>query len=345
MYNIELTINNKEVFVSSRIIAERFGKRTDNVNKKIREIMEIEDLDTALKNEGIEVDDMRLVFGTYSDNSGKTNVEYLCNEALFNELVGSFTGKEARKYRVEFREQFKLMREQLQRIANGEGDFVDTLKLTRHSVEKYLPQFLNYKNVDVVLPKLVDRCISELDKGTIKIDILTSAIRVARTVRDQLDGVAEREIMNKYIEKASMKKEHILASRIGGIAKHKAELEDKCKRLQEGAYEEQEFFDYLNTLAEDKSVQIYKQNMNMFVAYISQATGKTHREVYRAIYSNVIDRYCNLYLPTAKSVKEAGYKSLVEYFYVTQGIGLLNEFASEAESWAKKLNFGNINNE
>ena len=35
--------------------------------------MEIEDLDTALKNEGIEVDDMRLVFGTYSDNSGKTS--------------------------------------------------------------------------------------------------------------------------------------------------------------------------------------------------------------------------------------------------------------------------------
>ena len=366
MHDIELAINNKEVFVSTRLIAEKFNKANKKVNRKVftiifdcKDIEQTDELNDEMNIEVlfdkfsgskkgtpkcIEFDDMKCYLNYY-ENRGKLYPEILVNEALFNELVMGFTGKEARKYRVEFRNQFKLMREQLQKIANGEGDFVDTLKLTRHSVEKYLPQFLTYKNVDTVLPKLVDRCISELDKGTIKIDILTSAIRVARAVRDQLDGVAEKEIMNKYIEKAFMKKEHVSSSRLGGVAKANSELKAKCKRLEDKTYEDQDFFDYIDTLFENKELQIYKQNMNMYVGYISKVTGKDQRTVYRAVYSNVISKYCNLYVPTAKSVKEAGYKSLVEYFYITQGIELLNEFASEGESWANKLGFGTVDDE
>lgn len=338
MNEITLTINNKEIFVSAILVAKRFGKRPADVNRKIREIMEI---DNGCENASVELDDLKLVISTYVDSKGEERVEYLCNESLFNELVGGFTGKEARKYRVEFREQFRLMREQLQKIANGEGDFVDTLKLTRYSIEKYLPQFLNYKNVDTVLPKLVDRCIKELDNGTIKIDVLTSVIRMARVVRDQLDDVAEREIMNRYIEKANMKKEHVIASRLGGIAKAKSELEDKCKRLQEKAYEDDDFFDFLNALVEDKAVQIYKRNMPLFVSFIADKTGKTHQEVYKAIYTNVTN-YNGLFVPTIKIVKEEGYKSLLQYFYATYGMNLLNQFAAEAQRWIRNLNNGNI---
>lgn len=342
MYNIELTINNKEVFVSGRIIAERFGKRTDNVNKKIRETMEIDDIDNALKNEGVELDDMRLVFATYIDSKGEERVDYLCNEALFNELVGSFTGKEARKYRVEFREQFRLMREQLQRIANGEGDFVETLSLTRYSVEKYLPQFLNWKNVDTVLPKLVERCMTEIDKGTIKLEVLSSAIRIARGVRDKLEDVAEREIMNRYIEQASDKREKIMATRLGGVVTSNNKLEDKCKRLQEGAYTDEDFFDFIDNVMHSKAYAIYSESMKRYVGYIASQTNMSFNKIYRTIYMNVSSRYNNIYVPKASVVKAQGFSSLSDFFNFKYGIELLNEFASEGEAWANRLGYSDM---
>ena len=198
---MDMIVNNNEVFVSARLIAEKFNKKTISVNRKIREIMEIEDLNTIGENEGIEIDDMKLVFDTYKDASGKLNVEYLCNEGLFNELVCGFTGKEARKYRVEFRNQFRQMKEQLQRIANGEGDFVDTLPLTIYGIEKYLPQFLNWKNVDIVMPKLMERCIKEVESGAIKVGVLSSVIKIADNIQNSLTDVAQKEIMNRYIKK------------------------------------------------------------------------------------------------------------------------------------------------
>lgn len=338
---IEMTINNNEVFVSTRLIAEKFNKRTDNVNRKVREIMEINDLNTALENEGSEIDDMKLVLDTYTDDSGKLNTEYLCNEGLFNELVGSFTGKEARKYRVEFREQFRKMKEQLQRIANGEGDFVDTLPLTSYGIDKYLPQFLNWKNIDIVMPKLVDRCIKEVESGSIKVGVLSSVIKIAEHIQNSLTDVAQKEIMNKYIKEAMLKRDKVYIGLQGAAVKNANKLEAECKRLNEKKYDETEWKEFIELCYNDSEYEMRREEFQSYISYIVHNSDvNDYKEVITIIYGNVEITY-GFSIPSSKNVKKFGYSSVLNYLFATNQ-RVFQAVIQEAKSQAKKLGYFNV---
>lgn len=102
---------NKNAVTTSRVLADRFGKRHKNVLQKI----------DALKDRSPNVfTELKIQLSTYIDHSGKRNKEYLLNRDAFLWFAMSFTGKRADKFRADFIKAFNAMELWIkERIANS----------------------------------------------------------------------------------------------------------------------------------------------------------------------------------------------------------------------------------
>ena len=331
MNEIELVkIINGNAYTTTRKIAEKFGKQHKNV---------LRDIEKLVESGGSDLRHQMFIESTYK-NRGKEYKEYFVSQDGLTLYLFNIQGFVAEK--MEYINAFNKMKQLITDLQLGKPEAIMGLLTWKNSnMETTIRTYVNGTNVLNVLPAIAEECKKQVMSGETKLDVLAVAIRTARAMRDEEENLAYRDLYNQAIEKAAAIKEKILISRMGGIATSKAKLEDKCKRLQEGVYEDDDFFDFLNVLVEDKAVQIYKQNMPIFVSFIAEKTGKTHQEVYKAIYTNVTN-YNGLFVPTVASIKDKGYKSLLQYFYATYGMNLLNQFAAEAQRWIRNLNGGNI---
>ena len=104
MSDINLTNNNGKILVSSREVAEKFGKRHTHVLDVIKGFKE--DLSTA---------DFSALFilDEYKASNGKMNIEYLMNRDGFSLLAMGFTGKKALEWKLKFIDAFNQMEEKL----------------------------------------------------------------------------------------------------------------------------------------------------------------------------------------------------------------------------------------
>lgn len=100
--SIVLTNNNGQAVVSSRQVANDFGKQHKNVIRSIETT-----IDSAQNC-------AQWFFATeYTDASGKANKEYLLNRDGFSLIVMGFTGKKAAGWKVKYIEAFNSMEQQL----------------------------------------------------------------------------------------------------------------------------------------------------------------------------------------------------------------------------------------
>lgn len=99
-----INIQNKdgEMFVSSREIAENFGKEHRNVTRGIE----------ALKEDVLNFEQM-FIESTYKDAYGRDQKEYLCTRDGFVLAVMGFTGKRALEWKLKYIEAFNKMEEAL----------------------------------------------------------------------------------------------------------------------------------------------------------------------------------------------------------------------------------------
>lgn len=95
-------IKNDQVVVSSRQIAEKFGKEHRHVLESIREIIKAENLALTFYQET-----------TYKAGTGKSYPEYLMNRDGFTLLAMGFTGKEALQWKMKYIAAFNEMEAQL----------------------------------------------------------------------------------------------------------------------------------------------------------------------------------------------------------------------------------------
>lgn len=95
-------VTDGQVVVSSRQIAENFGKHHKDVLDGIRGI-----LNSAEKSAQWFMTD------TYKDASGKSNPEYLMNRDGFSLLVMGFTGKKALEWKIKYIEAFNAMESEI----------------------------------------------------------------------------------------------------------------------------------------------------------------------------------------------------------------------------------------
>lgn len=212
----------------------------------------------------------------------------------------------------EIRNYFIQCEEQLKQVAiQSPKAFVDSLKLHEYSIEKYLPTFLTWKNVDEVMPLLIQRVGDSVDSGEIKLGVLHSVIKVSKQVREQCELSAEKEIMTKYIDEAQAKYDRVLIASKAGLTKSnndlKKKLEDKDRELEKAetkrlcsysdkalkrAYKQSGFInelvdEYVNTVIEDELYRTFTTNLEINVGIIVKLSGMSYQEAHMAVYNRM----------------------------------------------------------
>ena len=107
--SIVISENNGELVVSSRQVAENFGKRHANVIRDIER-----------HSEGLKGTNSILSWfheSSYSDGKGEIRKEYLMNRDGFSLLVMGFTGKEAMAWKIKYIQAFNEMEKKLKEPA------------------------------------------------------------------------------------------------------------------------------------------------------------------------------------------------------------------------------------
>ncbi len=99
---------NGEVVTTSRVIAEKFGKRHDTVLRKIESMSD--EVFTHLK----------IAVSEYVDQSGKANKMYRLNRDAFSFIAMGFTGKEADRWKLAFIDAFNQMENHLRNMLSRE---------------------------------------------------------------------------------------------------------------------------------------------------------------------------------------------------------------------------------
>ena len=109
--NIQLINKDGVVVVSSRVVAEDFGKRHSDV------LRSIEDLNKEMSTTQ---NCVLFVESQYKASNGKMNKEYLLTRDGFSLLVMGFTGKEALQWKLQYIEAFNRMEEYIKQQQSHE---------------------------------------------------------------------------------------------------------------------------------------------------------------------------------------------------------------------------------
>lgn len=107
-------IKDEEVYTTSRIVAEKFGKRHDNVIRDIEAtISTINDAQVIENKDFLKIEEIKNDYFTessYVDNLGRTYKEYLITEDGLALLVMGFTGADAMRVKLKFIAEFNRMK-------------------------------------------------------------------------------------------------------------------------------------------------------------------------------------------------------------------------------------------
>lgn len=130
----------RQLWTTSVIVAERFGKRHNNV---------LRDIENAFKDIPMSFQLRNFLDTTYTDVRGKTQRMFLMTEEGFALIIMGFTGKEAMGWKVRFIEAFQQMRAALTRTklhkASIEWQSARTEgKLVRREETDMIAHFIEY---------------------------------------------------------------------------------------------------------------------------------------------------------------------------------------------------------
>ena len=115
-----LLIENSQVYATSLIIAEKFGRRHDNILQAIEnELANLREISaenpTALNFKDSKIENS-FIKGEYKDASGKSNPMYYLNRDAFAFVVMGFTGKDAALWKWRYIQEFNRMESALTAI-------------------------------------------------------------------------------------------------------------------------------------------------------------------------------------------------------------------------------------
>lgn len=107
---------------------------------------------------------------------------------------------------------------------NDTNEFIDNLRLNIYHIERYLPSILNWKTASDVMPRLLDRCMEEIDCGNIKVDVFSAVIRTALKIVDKEQDSTKKELLNREITEWMIKRAQIYAGIISSVKTENARL-------------------------------------------------------------------------------------------------------------------------
>lgn len=144
MNNINLVeIRNNQVVVSSRQVAEKFGKEHRHVLESIRQILAAENSAGKFFEES--------TFG----NRGKQYPEYLMNRDGFTLLTMSFNGKAALQWKMKYIAAFNEMEAKLKNNTLALPDFTNPAEAARAWAEQFEKRNKAEQQLEAAQPKVV----------------------------------------------------------------------------------------------------------------------------------------------------------------------------------------------
>lgn len=158
---------NNQIVTSSRVVAEKFGKRHDSV---------LRDIDNIISNVGEVLEDRAntklwtpknteyFMESKYTPDNGNgvQYKEYLINKDGFMLLVMGFTGQKALIHRLQFIEAFNDMEQALNDIRFRVGDKKHQLEMME-LLHGLLPEEMQKENINYIKANtVVNKCVSDV---------------------------------------------------------------------------------------------------------------------------------------------------------------------------------------
>lgn len=231
LINLGIINKNNKAVISSRVVAQRFGKEHNSILKTIsgetRKGKHINGLiDEITNSSGNPLQYFAL--SEYKDNSGKKNKEYLLTRDGFSLLAMGFTGKKALDWKLKYIQAFNAMESFIRE------------KLSSEWQETRIKGKLARRNeTDVIMTKLIPLAISQGSKNAGKLymtysKLVNSCVGVPAKSRDKvtkrvLDVIYNLENLIEHVIIEEVEKETYYKD-IYQICK------GKCKLLVELSY-------------------------------------------------------------------------------------------------------------
>ncbi len=230
MFNeLMLTTKNDKVYVSSRVIAEKFNKEHKHVLDSIRKQIEFfvaEKSATKLDN--------YFIGTTYTDDRGKTYPEYLITRNGFTLLVMGFTGEKAFDFKIRYIEAFNYMEKLLLE------------KQTTQWVENRTQSKLSRKSETDIIKQLVEYAKEQGSENADKLYITYSKL-ANKTIG--IESNSRDNITSKQLNNLSIIEEIIL-----NCIRENMEQEKHYKDIYQACKERLELFSKIAYLKVDKKL-------------------------------------------------------------------------------------------
>lgn len=195
-------IKDEEVFTTSRIVAEKFGKEHCNVIKAIEQI--INDVENNLVDIGVKNNVSELfIEDTYIDSKGEMRKQYLITESGAMLLIMGFTGTRALMVKTQFIKEFTRMKNIINNPSGviAESGSIDAMVAFGLANQRYINTLISAKQEQLLLTQQKEQAEQERDAaeelvGDVMQDPTTySATEIAKDL-----GLKSAQKLNKWLQ-------------------------------------------------------------------------------------------------------------------------------------------------
>ena len=195
-------IKDEQVYTTSRIVAEKFGKRHDNVVRDIEAtISTINDAQVIENKDFLKIEEIKNDYFTessYVDSLGRTYKEYLITEDGLALLVMGFTGVDAVRVKLKFVAEFNRMKNIINNPAQviAETGSLDALVAFGVTNQRFTNALVKAKQEQQLLEQQKNALQIQFNdqNDTLRTKVLPAIVELKSTVRDQSNRITNLEI-------------------------------------------------------------------------------------------------------------------------------------------------------
>ena len=195
-------IKDEQVYTTSRIVAEKFGKRHDNVIRDIEATISTINDAQVIENKDFpkigEIKNDYFTESSYVDSLGRTYKQYLITEDGLALLVMGFTGVDAMRIKLKFVAEFNRMKNIINNPAQviAETGSLDALVAFGVTNQRFTNALVKAKQEQQALEQQKNALQIQFNdqNDTLRTKVLPAIVELKSTVRDQSNRITNLEI-------------------------------------------------------------------------------------------------------------------------------------------------------
>ena len=195
-------IKDEQVYTTSRIVAEKFGKRHDHIIRDIEATISTINEAQVIENKDFpkigEIKNDYFTESSYVDSFGRTYKEYLITEDGLALLVMGFTGVDAMRIKLKFVAEFNRMKNIINNPAQviAETGSLDALVAFGVTNQRFTNALVKAKQEQQLLEQQKNALQIQFNdqNDTLRTKVLPAIVELKSTVRDQSNRITNLEI-------------------------------------------------------------------------------------------------------------------------------------------------------